>query len=129
MISRRRSSVVMATVSRDSTSALRVRVRSVCGVASAPDLRSFADLFGELVALGLEGFDLCDGVAAFAVDGGEVGQDLTAGSMPRARSFSSTKGRLARTNARSIIGFYFSGFGLKGMDGSGQDATTEAGYL
>ncbi len=73
MISRRRSSVVMATVSRDSTSALRVRVRSVWGVASAPDLRSLRDLFGELVALGFEGFDLGDGVAALAVDGGEVG--------------------------------------------------------
>ena len=34
------------------------------------------DLFGELVAFGLEGFDLGDGVAALAVDSGEVGEDL-----------------------------------------------------
>ncbi len=33
------------------------------------------DLFGEFVALGLEGFDLGDRVAALAVDGGEVGED------------------------------------------------------
>jgi hypothetical protein len=82
MISRRRSSVVMATVSRDSTSALRVRVRSVWGVASAPDLRSLA-----ISSVGFEGFDLRDGVAALAVDGGEVGEDDGGVHAPSAEFF------------------------------------------
>ncbi len=41
----------------------------VCALAT--ELR---DLFGEFVALGLECLDLRDGLAAFAVDGGEVAQ-------------------------------------------------------
>ena len=32
------------------------------------------DLFGELVALSLEGFDLGDGIATLAIDGGEVSE-------------------------------------------------------
>ncbi len=36
---------------------------------------AFADLFREAVALGLEGFELGDAVAASAVDGGEVAEE------------------------------------------------------
>jgi hypothetical protein len=38
-------------------------------------LSEAGDLFGELVALGFEGFDLGDGFAALAVDGGEVAEN------------------------------------------------------
>ena len=38
-------------------------------------LAETCDLFGEFVALGFEGFDLGDGFAALAVDGGEVAED------------------------------------------------------
>ena len=86
MISRRRSSVVMATVSSDSTSALRVRVLGLGGGVSS-GFAELRDLFGELVALGFEGFDLGDGVAALAVDGGEVGEDLSGVHAPGAEFF------------------------------------------
>jgi len=61
-----------------------------------------AEVGGELVALGLEGLGLGDGVAAAGVDGGELAEDW-AGSMLRARSFSSTRERFPRTKARSSI--------------------------
>ncbi len=87
MISRRRSSAVAAAASRDSTWVLSVRVCSVCVVVSAPSRRSLRDLFGELVALGLQRFDLRDGLATFAVDCGEIAEHHCGVHAPRAQFF------------------------------------------
>ncbi len=45
------------------------------------------DLFGELIALGLEGFDLGDGFAALAIDRGEVSEDDGGVHAPGAQFF------------------------------------------
>src|SRR5882757_8547143 len=86
-----------------------MRVCSVCGVVSAPSRRSFAI---SSVSLLRWAFRVSTWVIASRRSRSTTAKspNAVAGSTPRARSFSSTRARLPRTNAKSIITLHFSVF-------------------